>query len=619
MPSVRSIRAAIVAAAALAASTAGATDPPREPAREGGGAAKAAPAGPTRTIGLDEIRPGMTGYGLTVFRGTRPERFDVKVISVLRHFLPKQDLILVESDDARLKHMGIVAGMSGSPVYLHTDGGDRLAGALAYGWHFAKDPIAGVTPIANMLAEVQRPLRGRGATPVAEARNDALPPRLPVEATAALADPTAPRLVPATVPLSLAGFSPSVARELGEQLAPYGVVPLAAGGGGVDEAEAAREGPARFEPGSAISVELIRGDMSAAGTGTVTWVEGDKVIAFGHPMFNLGEIYLPVSTAVVHAVLPAVSSSFKIASPRREVGTLVQDRQSCIVADTGQRSDMIPVRVRVSSPGHPGESVFNAEVIRHRFLTPLLASTVVANAAQNAVSDVADATFTVRTSLGVRGEQRPLELVDHAFSTDGFSQRSLGGLTGVKAIGDLLFNPFSPASLERIDVQVDLEYKADVAEITGVQLASDTLDPGSRSSLRVTLRPYGGAEYVESVPLSIPPSLAGALVKVEVAAGNLVKPDQAPPETLHNFVENLRKGYPARSIVVTLQTPDDALALRGAVVSDLPSSVLDTLRPGASTRRGETFKISSRTVVPMRSVVLGKQEIQVKVREAASN
>src|SRR6185503_11531357 len=237
------------------------------------------------------------------------------------------------------------------------------------------------------------------------------------------------------------------------------------------------------------------------------------------------------------------------------------------------------------------------------------------NAAQTTASDVSDATITVRTSLGVRGE-KTLELVDHAYSIDGFSQRTLAQLTGLRAISELLFNPFSPASLERIDVQVEVEYKADVAEITSVSLGSDTLEPGSRPSLRVTLRPYNGAEYVETVPLDVPAALAGSLVKVEAAAGNLVKPDQAPPESLHSLVENLRKGYPARSIVVTLQTPDDALALRGNVLSDLPSSVLDTLRPGASTRKGETFKISARTVVPTRGVVLGRQEIQVKVRDA---
>ena len=590
-------------------------------------AVKSAGTAPPKLIGLEEIKPGMTGYGLTVFQGTKPDRFPIKVIGILRNFLPKQDIILIESDDPRLKHTGIVAGMSGSPIYIGEGEGARLAGALAYGWHFAKDPVAGVTPIANMLGELRRPLRGREHTPVAAAANDArYQPRadhgggddpvamqqMPKPIVPYSSDPSAPRLVPATVPLALSGFGPSMFNELSKVLEPYGIAPMAAGGG----APQIPSGPDHFEPGSAISVELIRGDMSAAGTGTVTYVDGDKVLAFGHPMFNIGEIYLPIATAEVHTVLASISSSFKMASPLREVGSLVQDRQSCIVGDTGQRTDMIPLTVKVGGPGKP-DQIFHAEVIRHRFLTPLLASAVVGNAAQAAASDVADATITVKTSLGVRGFPA-LDLVDHAFSNDGFSTRALQSLSGIKAIGDLLFNPFAPANLDRIDVRVDVDYKSDVAEITGVTLDADTVDPGSRPSLRVTLRPYNGAEYTESIPISIPRALAGQLVKIEAAAGNLVKPDLAAPENMGHLIDNLRKSYPARSIVVTLQTPDEGLALRGTVVFDLPGSVMDTLRPGASTRRGETFKETSRQVVPTRVVVTGKQEIQVKIKDEPS-
>ena len=573
-------------------------------------AAQQPQAAPPKLIAVADIRPGMTGYGLTVFQGTKPDRFNVKVIGVLRHFLPQQDLILIESDDPRMIHSGIVAGMSGSPIYIKTADGDRLAGALAYGWHFAKDPIAGVTPIENMLGEMRRPLRGRERTPVAMAANDK--PRLP-DPIVPSSSPGAPSLVPATVPLSLSGFGPAAFNELTKALEPWNITPMAAGGGG---SPGTPTGPDHFEPGGAISVELIRGDMSAAGTGTVTYVDGDKLVAFGHPMFNLGELYLPISTAEVHTIMSSISSSFKMASPVREIGSLLQDRQSCIVGDTSQRADMIPVHVRVNSPGKPG-ATFNAQVIRHRFLTPMLAAAVVGNAAQTAASDVADATITVHTSLGVKGF-RPLELVDHAFSIDGFSQRTLSATSGMKAIGEILFNPFSPANLERIDVEVEVDYRADVAEIIGLAMSTDTPEPGSRPSLRVTLRPYNGAEWTESVPVEIPRSLAGQLVKIEVAAGNLVKPEQAPPENFGGLMDNLRKSYPARSLVVTVQAPDDALAVRGSVVSHLPGSVLDTLKPGSSTRKSEAFKETARLVSPTKVVVLGKAEIQVKVKDEST-
>jgi hypothetical protein len=584
--------------------------------------------GATAIMPLSEVRAGMTGYGLTVFKGTKPERFDVRVLSVLHNFLPKQDIILVQSDDPRLLHSGIVAGMSGSPIYIE----GKLAGALSYGWHFAKDPIAGVTPIESMMADLKRPLRGRLATPVSEAANEPrgrrrrddvvaaraatnvsdrspLLARLPLPS---LPEGQEPRLVRASVPLSLAGFGAAAFAELTKMFEPFHMVPLQAGGAGRGD----NSGPSRFEDGGSIAVELIRGDVSAAGTGTVTHVDGNKVLAFGHPMFNVGEIYLPIATAEIHTFLSALSSSFKMASPLREIGSLVQDRQAGIIGDTSQHADMIPVHVRVGGPGRP-EQDFHFEVVRHRFLTPMMASTVVSNAASNAASDVADATILVKSNLAVRG-YKPLELVDQIYSPDGVSPRTLAMTTGLKAISDILFNPFAPANLDKIDIDVSVDYKADVAEIVGVALNSDELEPGSRPNLYVTLRPYAGTEYVKAVPVDVPRALAGQTVKVVVSAGNMTKPDVAAPESLGGLIDNLRKGYDATSIVVGLETPDEGVTLRGSVIPDLPGSVIDTLRPGASTRRADTFKRAARFVVPMRGIMQGKQEITVHIKDDSS-
>jgi hypothetical protein len=620
-------QAAPAGAAPASAATASAT--PINPS-SGGSPVTTAPSRHTPFIPVSEIRAGMKGYGLTVFQGTKPERFDVRVISVLHNFLPKQDIILVQSDDPRLIHSGIVAGMSGSPIYIE----GRLAGALSYGWHFAKDPIAGVTPIEAMTAELKRPLRGRLSTPVAEAANEPrnqrrslddvvdsrqrqrevndrspLLARLPLPA---LPEGGEPRLVRASVPLSLAGFGAAAFSELAKAFEPFHMLPLQAGGAGRGDGR----GPSKFEEGGSIAIQMIRGDVSAAGTGTVTRVDGDKVLAFGHPMFNVGEIYLPIATAEIHTFMSALSSSFKMASPLKEIGSLIQDRQSGVIGDTSQRADMIPVHVRVGGPNRADQD-FHFEVVRHRFLTPMLASTVVANAAQNAASDVADAMITVRSNLAVRG-YKALELTDHIYSPDGVSPRTLASATGLKAIGDILFNPFAPANLDRIDIDVDVDYKADVAEIVGVSLTSDELEPGSRPSLYVTLRPYAGQEYVKAIPFEVPRALAGQSVKVVVTGGNLSRPETAPPESLGGLIDNLRKSYSASSIVVGLETPDEGVTLRGSVIPDLPGSVIDTLRPGASTRRADTFKRASRFVVPMHGIMQGKQEITVRVKDDQS-
>jgi hypothetical protein len=586
------------------------------------------PSGPPPAImPLSDVRPGMVGQALTVFQGTKPEPFKVRVVAVMRNFLPKQDVILIRAEDPRLEFSGIVAGMSGSPVYI--DG--KLVGAVAYAWSFAKEPLGGVTPIESMLAERRRPRRiSHEYFASAQDPNDALP-RLP----AALRGPAAhdgfgapdalarglglppmrpppvngePRLLRASVPLSVSGFTPRTVNELTDELRPTGLVPMQAGGG-------RRPGPPKaghVEPGSAIGVELVRGDMSTVATGTVTYVNGHDVLAFGHPLFGIGEVYLPLVDAEIHAILPSLSNSFKMSSPLNEVGTLVQDRPSCIIGDLDARSTMLPIDVRVTGPGVEPR-LFHAEVARNRRLTPLFASMVVGNAIADAEPDVTDMIVTVTSKVDVKGFA-PLELRDQIFSPEGVSSHALASSRGLRAMGELLFNPFEPVVLDRMDVDVRVEYRRDVAEIVGVSLPAQEIRAGDTVDLRVTMRPYAGAEYVETVPVIIPRNLGGQTVKIEAATGALVKPDVPEAESLPTYIDNLRKSYSASAIVVTLQTPDDGASLRGRLISGLPESALDTLRPGNQTRRADAYHIADRTIFPARQLVSGKEELTVTIK-----
>ncbi len=567
---------------------------------------------PPAIMPLVDVRPGMVGQALTVFQGTKPEPFKIRVVSIMRNFLPKQDVILIRAEDPRVEFSGIVAGMSGSPVYI--DG--KLVGAIAYAWSFAKEPLGGVTPIESMLAERRRPrrtdkettverLRGSTGTPDALARGLGLPPMGP---TASLGEP---HLLRASVPLSVSGFTPRTVAELANELRPSGLVPLQAGGG-------RRAGPpaaGRVEPGSAIGVELVRGDMSTVATGTVTYVSGADVLAFGHPLFGIGEVYLPLVDAEIHAFLPSLSQSFKMSSPLNEVGTLVQDRPACIIGDLDARSTMLPVDVRVTGPGTEPR-LFHAEVARNRRLTGMLASMVIGNAIADAEPDVTDMVVTVTSKVGVKGFA-PLELRDQIFSPEGVSGHALASSRGLKAMGDLMFNPFEPVVLDRMDVDVRVEFRRDVAEIVAVSLPSQDVHAGDTVGLRVTLRPYDGAEYVETVPVIIPRTLTGQTIKVEVATGASVKPDLPQAESLRVYIDNLRKSYPATSIVVTLQTPDDGASLRGRLISGLPASALDTLRPGNQTRRADAYHIADRTVFPVRQLVSGRQDLSVQIKDDA--
>ncbi|HVT09410.1 MAG TPA: SpoIVB peptidase S55 domain-containing protein [Polyangia bacterium] len=583
------------------------------------------PSGPPPAImPLADVRPGMVGQALTVFQGTKPEPFKVRVVSVMRNFLPKQDVILIRAEDPRVEFSGIVAGMSGSPVYI--DG--KLVGAVAYAWSFAKEPLGGVTPIESMLAERRRPrrisreyfaagddgaprlpanLRTSAAhdafgAPDALSRGLGLPPMGPAPAMGE------PRLMRASVPLSVSGFAPRTVAELADELRPTGLVPLQAGGG-------RRPGPpaaGHVEAGSAIGVELVRGDMSTVATGTVTYLNGGDVLAFGHPLFGIGEVYLPLVDAEIHAFLPSLSNSFKMSSPLNEVGTLIQDRPSCIVGDLDARSTMLPVDVRVAGPGVEPR-LFHAEIARNRRLTPMLASMVVGNAIADAEPDVTDMIVTVTSKVGVKGFA-PLELRDQIFSPEGVSSHALASSRGLRAMGELLFNPFEPVVLDRMDVDVRVEYRRDVAEIVGISLPAQDIHAGDTVDLRVTMRPYAGAEYIETVPVIIPRSVAGQTVKIEVSTGAAVKPDVPEAESLPVYIDNLRKSYSASAIVVTLQTPDDGASLRGRLISGLPASALDTLRPGNQTRRADAYHIADRTIFPARQLVSGKEELTVAIK-----
>ncbi len=602
------------------------------------------PSGPPPSImPLSDVKPGMVGQALTVFQGTKPEPFKVRVVSVMRNFLPKQDVILIRAEDPRVEFSGIVAGMSGSPVYI--DG--KLVGAVAYAWSFAKEPLGGVTPIESMLAERRRPRRvgreyfaqagpdgaqagGEGSgpaplrIPAAMSSNSALAPShtgfgSPDAFSRGLGLPPIgpapangePRLLRASVPLTVSGFSPRTVGELAEEMRPTGLVPLQAGGG-------RRLGPpaaGHVEPGSAIGVELVRGDMSTVATGTVTYVNGSDVLAFGHPLFGIGEVYLPMVDAEIHAFLPSLSQSFKMSSPLNEVGTLVQDRPACIVGDLDARTTMLPIDVRVTGPGVEPR-LFHAEVARNRRLTPMLASMVVGNAIADAEPDVTDMIVTVTSKVGLKG-YAPLELRDQIFSPEGVSSHALASSRGLRAIDNLLVNPFEPVTLDRLDVDVRVEYRRDVAEIVGVALPTQDVRAGDTVDLRVTLRPYAGSEYVETVPVIIPRTVAGQTLKIEVASGASVRPDVPQAETLPVYIDNMRKSYSATSIVVTLQTPDDGASLRGRLISGLPDSALDTLRPGNQTNRAGAYHIADRTLFPARQLVSGREELSVVVKTDA--
>ncbi|MGB1701136.1 MAG: SpoIVB peptidase S55 domain-containing protein, partial [Nannocystaceae bacterium] len=300
---------------------------------------------------LEDVKPGMKGHAVTVFSGTTTDRFEIEIVDIIPDFVPGQPVILFRALDPRLQHSGIVGGMSGSPIYI----GDKMIGALAYGWRFNKDPLGGITPIEHMLEVGELPHRPE-VLPLALGRDDRRGGRadsmlglnttpLPARRTLAADTSRAIGMSPLAVPMSLGGFGPRTTLHLSEQL---GFVPVAggSGGGSIADADTRRE----FEPGDSVSVVLIGGDNAAAPNGTVTWVGGrerERVLAFGHPLYGAGPSNFPIADAKVHTIVNSVDRSVKLSSPRAIQGTLIQDRQPAISLRTDIVAPTIPVTTTI--------------------------------------------------------------------------------------------------------------------------------------------------------------------------------------------------------------------------------------------------------------------------------
>jgi hypothetical protein len=536
----------------------------------------------------------MVGEARTVFRGVAPEPFKVRVLSVLRNFLPKQDIILVRAEDARVEGTGIAAGMSGSPVYV--DG--KLMGAIAYGWSFAKEPLAGVTPIEAMLAERDRP--DRPPDPYQQDGEDA--------GQASTVASVAPRLQRVALPLAVSGASEAALAYLDDELRPFGLHPVRAGGGG----ETTRTGAtAQPVPGAALGVALTRGDMTTTAMGTLTYVDGKQVFAFGHPMFGIGAVRLPMVLGEIHAIIPSLSSSLKVSSPIAEIGTVTDDGKNGIIGVLGAAAAKVSVVVRVSSQGKD-KPPFSVEVARHRKLLPVLSTMAISTALGDAIPDFADMVADVTTRLAVRGFGT-VELRDQVFSGESLAPRVLAMSHGMRALGDLLGNPFAPAIVERIDVNARVEFRTGTADIVALASPYEKVRPGEKLPLRVTLRPYNAAEIVEPVSIEIPRTLAGKILKIEVAGGSSVKPEMPKPEDLGGLIQNLRRYYPATTLVVSLASKEDGASLHGKLIRNLPLSALDTLRPASQSRRADDVHMVSQSAFPGSHILTGKAEIAVQV------
>lgn len=565
---------------------------------------------------FDQVKPGMKGTGRTVFEGTEIVEFDVEILGLLPNISPDQDLILGRCSGGPLAETGVLSGMSGSPVYI--DG--KLVGAVAYSWGFSKEAIAGITPIEEMLA-----VAGTAGEP---GLRSALPAgvdgirRLRSAATlqsffSGQVDRLAARSgagTPLSIPLSVGGIGPSGLSAIAPDLRRAGFVPLQ-GTSSAGDAGSAVE----IAPGSAVGVKLVRGDIEMAATGTATWREGDRVLAFGHPLFGLGNVDLPLTGARVEALLPSLHQSSRIATPLAEVGALRQDRVSAVAGTLGATPAMIPVRVHYAD-GSGGTRDYAFDVADDPLLAPLLLYFSL-----NGILASRDRGFGSATLRVVEGSvikmigEEDVEL-DNLFS----GPTALLYATGTSAyiLHLLLNNDWAPPRIAAVNLILEFEEAPKTARIQRVTLDRYQVLPGDDVRLSVVVRPYRGPDIALETEISIPTETRPGPLELQVGGALAVSRSESGshqepilPRDLTQFIWLINHLRRNDRVYVLASSVDDGVFLGGARLPNLPPSVASVLSRPRS--KGNFAVIPQRAIleveIPTEFSVEGLSRIQIEV------
>lgn len=575
----------------------------------------AAPAGAEEIFRVDEARPGQRGYGLSVFAGGEPERFEVEVVGVLRNVVPGTSYLLARLAGRDLERSGVVAGMSGSPVWIE----GRLAGAVSFGFVFGKDPLAGITPIEAMraipgaadgvvsLAVGGRPAASPRAT-LAELAALRLPGGLLETALASLARLASPAgLGQPALLWTAGGFGAAARSRLESALAPLGT--FGTGGSGAPAAP----GAAELRAGSAVAGILVDGDLQLAATGTVTERTGDELLAFGHPFLGIGATALPMATAEVVTVVASQASSFKLANTGAVVGAFVFDQTAGVRGRVGAPAPQIPLVVRL------GGAAARTVSLRLADLPPLLPALLATGTlgALDVAAAIPAQSLDVELIL-VLADRRTLRM-RQSFDGPGAATELLGWLVGVSSY--LTLNPLQTVALAGVELAIEPS-----AEPRGVTLLSVRPDravarAGERLGIEATLAPYRGAPVRRRLELDLPSDLPAGRYSLLVGDGASVdgarlEVEPVDPLTLDQALAVLGSLASRRELAVLGLLPARGVAAPGETLPRLPGTwqSLRGLAAGRTDERPLRLAVLQRESLPLDTPLFGLARVEIEIR-----
>ncbi|MEN6560839.1 MAG: SpoIVB peptidase S55 domain-containing protein [Acidobacteriota bacterium] len=581
----------------------------------------------TITMPLSQVKPGMKGRGKSVFQGRTIEDFDVEILGVLQNSSPKRSIILARLKGRGLETTGIIAGMSGSPVYI--DG--KLIGAVASGFTFSKDSIAGITPIEEMLALGQpAPASAPGAAPSLALREDLSQDELAgqylktLAAKPAAGDRAAQTFAPLELPLVLSGFSAGAFARARSYFAPLGFMAVRGGTSGqAAQPLGSPAGPA-IQEGDAVGVQLIGGDLDVSAVGTVTYVDGDRILAFGHPVYNLGPVDYAMTRADVITVMPSLESSFKLSSTGPVIGRFSQDRTAGAAGQVGALPHLIPLNVGLQT-GPGVRKDFKLRLVADRFLTPALVNMAVSGLVTGEERSYGDLAleFSADVFLDQGGLSVHLEdLYSGAYDT---SSTSLSGLLAAVTYV-LMNNEFRDVGIYRIDLSVKAAEEARTATLEKVLLDKYEVSPGEAIKLQAFFRTQKDDRRMEEVSVLAPALPAGTEFQILVGDAATMQQIERTQYRIQEFVprsldqlvrllSNLRKN---NRIYFRLMATKPGLFLKGEELPNLPPTLKMMFASPRSSAAGPT-EITRSTLgeyqLPVPYVFKGGATIPVRIRK----
>lgn len=573
---------------------------------------------------LEQVKPGMKGKGRTVFLAGQIEEFDAEILGIIANNQPKRNIILARLSGKGLEQTGIIQGMSGSPVYI--DG--KLIGAVAYSFPFSKEPIAGITPIGEMLAVAEQPAPAKPSSA----------PSIPLQTSLSLADLMAAAkdlfaarpavfsqgqaLSPIGVPLVFGGFSRAVVEEARPLFARWGLNPMDSGMPG-QFGSVAPEAGITLREGDPVAVELVGGDLRTAAVGTVTYVDGERVLAFGHPLYNLGKVDYAMAAANILVVVPSLENSFKLATAGKRLGRFSQDRTAGMLGELGRMPQPVPLEIRLSEAGGRIKE-FKVELTNDKILTPLLVNMTVASLLSSEERSIGDLSYALDGDVYL-DNGAGVHLEDLFSGNLDAATTSLSGLL-TAVVYFLNNNEFQAVGIHRINLNIRAMEEARFSSLERVWLDKYEVTAGERIQVKIYCRAFGGQSFEEEVVIEAPALPAGSEFHLIIADAASIRQVEAlqyrsqdfVPRSLGQLIRILNSLRKNNRIYFKMMASKPGLFVKGEEMPNLPPSMKSLFaspRAAASAPTELTRSTLGEYQLPIPYVFRGMASIPVKIKK----